>query len=56
MPGELIGETCAPNTFILPVNTTNPPSIAGQIYISGDTIIWFDGTSVQHLSGSNTGN
>lgn len=55
MPGELIGELCNPNCLIIPVNSTVSPTLTGQIYLSGTSIVWFDGSSVQTLSGSNTG-
>ena len=53
--GELIGDVCVPSCFILPTQFGTAPSETGQMMISGATIIWYDGSSVQTISGSNTG-
>ena len=50
---ELVGDICRPSELILPTGTQ--PTISGQILISGATLLWYDGSGVQTLSGSNTG-
>jgi len=52
---EVIGDIVRPSEFVLNTNTTTAPSITGQMVMSGATLLWFDGSSVQTLSGSNTG-
>lgn len=54
---ELVGDICRPSDFILPNNDVSAilPSIRGQMVMSGADLLWFDGSSVQTLSGSNTG-
>jgi len=44
-----------PTSLVFPTQQGVNPLIAGQIMLSGATLIWFDGSSVQVLSGSNTG-
>ncbi len=54
---ELIGDPCQPSDFRLPDNDVSGilPSVRGQMVMSGADLLWFDGSSVQTLSGSNTG-
>ena len=51
---EVVGDVVMPSNFILQA-TTDAPTIQGQMAISGTSIVWYDGSSVQTLSGSNTG-
>ena len=52
---ELIGDNCMPRTLVIPVDSVNPPTIKGQITLSGSAIQWYDGGAIRTLSGSNTG-
>ena len=52
---EVIGDIVRPSEFVLNEETGTVPAIKGQMMVSGATLIWFDGTSVQTISGSNTG-
>ena len=51
---EVTGDVVRPSDFILNA-TTEAPTIAGQMTLSGTSIMWFDGSSLQSLSGSNGG-
>ena len=56
MAGELIGEVCAPSEFIAPVKGgTYTSATPGEIWLSGNELWWYDGSSLQQLSGTNTG-
>ena len=52
---EVIGDIVRPSEFVLNTDIVTPPSITGQMVMSGADLLWFDGTSVQTISGSNTG-
>lgn len=50
------GEVVKPRVLILPVNDgSHTPTVRGEIHLSGANILWYDGSSSQTLSGSNTG-
>ena len=55
MPNSPSNDVLFPTSFVLPTEKGTPPTITGQMMMSGATIIWFDGSSVQTISGSNTG-
>ncbi len=52
----MAGEVLQPLALILPVNeTAYLPTVAGEIFLSGGVLYWYDGSSVQTLAGSNSG-